>query len=169
MELGKVLDIKLKSNTETTWLLSGFRSVAFNKKNAYDTICFEKMFDIWYGKGDKSKPYTRAYWGEKAFNVSLYLRNYDYKEESEFSHITMTSLKQNYNEALHIDDKTSNPLIKEVLKGVRSNLDMEVEETRDIEFEKTIHIKGQGLYKRSEGFGRTSTYSLVGMKLWRWY
>lgn len=161
MDLGNIWNITLESKDETTFIISQLHS----GKTGVDTICIEGLFDVWQGKGDSTQR-GRAFWGERAFNISLYIQKCHYIKPSS---ITFTDLKRQFNHGVYHLEEVNGIFLETVCKGLVNNLNMEIETIRDYQFDEPIQLRAQAYSDRNDGYGRASDYSIVGIKIRRWY
>ena len=170
MELGKIWNVKLTSSDETSMIISRLWDRDENKQLLFNTLCLDNWIDVWQGEGDKSKFGTRAYFGERAFSISLYISRYPETENIRALGLTFTKIKRDYtNKEYHVEDENTRILIKQIYKGVLENLNLSVDEENDSEFDTSLIMKAQSFAQRSDGYGRSTDYYIIGVKIRRWY
>ena len=171
MELGKVWSIKLNSSDETSMIISRLWTINENKEYFCDSICIENWIDVWQGKGDKSQFGGRAYFGERAYTVSLYIARKPVTKNIRESSLTFTKIKRNYSNATyHVDDQCSKWLIQEIYQMIFLNLNLEIGKSVDCQFEKSIIMRAQDWSQRiHDGYGKTSNYYIIGVNLQRFF
>ena len=164
MELGKVWSIELSCDVESSYVFSRLE----NDIDRYDTLRFDRVINVWTGKRDKTNLYGSDFWGENAFNVSLYVKEYIEGTRSVFSNITFEHTKNRYNgHTYHISDTQTCPLLEEVFRSVSACIDIELGKTVNVKIKKLIHFKAPKAYDMFVNFDSGGIYSLVGAKIWR--
>ena len=96
-------------------------------------------------------------------SVSFYVRNYplDYNSGILQGYRTISNIKNKYCEKLFCVDEKSDDYMLSIIFDLFVNNKFDA--NGDAFFEKPISFKAQSNYNRSEGYGRTSTYYLVGV------
>ena len=161
MELGNTIEIKLKSNTQTSYLIDAFH---FPGKKT-DTIILKDIYSVWKGKP------SRLYSGEIAYGVSLLLQSGFYgNDEVVRTPITFTSLKKGSNgQAIHVDEETRHFILKPIIEKIKAMDDLELGKESIVPFDKPIVLNAQGAILRERMWGETTRYYFVGMKVRRFF
>ena len=170
MKLGNIWNISLKSSDETSMIISKFCHPREPQVPTYDSICIENWIDVWQGKGDKSKYGSNEYFGNRSFKISLYVCKHPNTDIIRTLGLTFTKIKRNYtNKEYHVEDDNTSIIIKEIYQGIVSNLHLLVNEETDYEFGTSYIMKAQSWVEKSYGYGASTNYYIVGIKIRRWF
>lgn len=174
MELGKILEVKLTSSTQTTRLIDTLRlpfrpPITEWEKHKVDTLLLKDIYSVWKGPAQGYFP------GSIAYGISLLLQEGFYGiDTSVKTSVTFTWLKQyGTNKVFHVDEKTSPyliwPIIEPIIEKIKKMEDLEPGQETIIPFDKPIVLNAQSDYLHSGAWGRTHFYYFVGMKVWRFH
>ena len=170
MELGKIWNINLKSSDETSMIISRFCNQPESQELLYDTLCIDDWIEVWQGEGDKSKYGSKEYFGKRSFKVSLYVRRHPNTDNVRALGLTFTKIKRNYtNKEYHVEDENSSIIIKEIYNGILENLNLLINEETNYEFDPSFIMKAQSWVEKSWGYGVSTDYYIVGIKIRRWF
>ena len=174
LELGEVLEVKLTSSTQTTWLIDALRNpfrppITEREKHQVDTLILKNIYSVWKGPAQGYLP------GNIGYGISLLLQEGFYGSDTSVkTSITFTWLKQyGTNKVFHVDEKTSPyliwPIIEPIIEKIKARDDMEQGQETIIPFNKPIALNAQSAYMHMGEWGRTTQYYFVGMKVWRFH
>ena len=159
MELGEIANVTLTSSTRTTELLR--KIVQFGK--GPKTLCIDMNMRVHY---NRPRPLFN---GEKMFRIYLYLSDWTIIENRENLvplHMTFTDIKKGFTKRddITVEKDYDIPLIDNINKAVRNNLDMEIDSEVDYFFEKPLCFDAQ---PHKGCWGNTYNEYFVGVKIKR--
>ena len=155
MELGKIKNVNLYPNTETTLLISELS----NHNDGANSFCLDLSSYMTHRDNTTCS---------KSFRISIYLTHYiPNTTKYNQAYITFTHLKRYYTRCFwNTTDNINEAFLSEIRNIVLSHLDLPIGESIDCVFEIPFQLNAQGNWVHRY-WGETSLYSLPGIKLER--